>query len=187
MHDAGARWHHAEVLERALGKLEELVAFGIAVELEGHIQLERVGGPIVIDLHRVVDHQIAGNDRIDPGGIAAHLGHRVAHRGEVDDARHAGEVLEDYAGRHERDFALRRRRRPRGECSNMRFGDEAVAQVAKGVLQQHPDRERQPVQSGEPGSFEGLDGVDGDVAVADSDGGLGADRIGVAHLDLVPG
>jgi hypothetical protein len=34
------------------------------------------------------------------------LGHRVAHGGEVDDGRHAGEVLEDHAGRHERELGL---------------------------------------------------------------------------------
>ena len=39
-------------------------------------------------------------------GFAAEVDHRVAHRGEIDHARHAGEVLQEHARRHERDFLL---------------------------------------------------------------------------------
>ena len=41
-------------------------------------------------------------------GIAAEPHDAVAHRREIDDARHAGEVLQQHARGHERDFALRR-------------------------------------------------------------------------------
>ena len=39
-----------------------------------------------VDLHGVVDDQLGGDERVDPRRVAAHLGHRVAHGREVDDA-----------------------------------------------------------------------------------------------------
>ena len=41
-------------------------------------------------------------------GIAAELRHGVAHRGEIDHGRHAGEVLHQHARRAEGDLALGR-------------------------------------------------------------------------------
>ena len=53
----------------------------------------------VVDLHRVVDHQVDRHQRIDLLRIAAEPLHGGPHGGEVDDARHAGEVLQHDAGR----------------------------------------------------------------------------------------
>ena len=38
-----------------------------------------------------------GCERIDLGRIAAHLLHGVAHGGQIDDGRHAGEILQQHA------------------------------------------------------------------------------------------
>jgi hypothetical protein len=62
-----------------------------------------------VDLHRVVDDQLAGCERVDLLRVAAQARHRVAHRGQVDDAGHAGEVLHEHAGRGEGDLAARLR------------------------------------------------------------------------------
>ena len=105
--DAGARRHDAEVVERLLAPAEELVPLAVAGELHVDVEVERVGRVEVVDLHRVVDHQIDRHERIDLLRIAAEPLHRGAHRGEVDDARHAGEILQHDAGRLERNFDLR--------------------------------------------------------------------------------
>ena len=55
----------------------------------------------------MVDDEIDRHQRIDLVGIAAERGHRVAHRGEIDHRRHAGEVLHQHARRAERDLVLR--------------------------------------------------------------------------------
>jgi hypothetical protein len=47
----------------------------------------------------VVDHQLDRHQRVDLVRVAAELAHRVAHRGEVDDGGHAGEVLHQHARR----------------------------------------------------------------------------------------
>jgi hypothetical protein len=56
-------------------------------------------------MHRVVDHELGRDQRVDARRVAAELRHRVAHRREVDDGGHAGEVLHDDARRRERDLA----------------------------------------------------------------------------------
>ena len=60
----------------------------------------------------------AGTSGLIFDGVAAEVGHRVAHRGEVDDRGHAGEVLHDHARGREGDllatgsaFASQRRQR----------------------------------------------------------------------------
>ena len=78
-------------------------------------------------------------------GIAAHVGHRVAHRREVDDARHAGEVLQDHARRREGDL-LRRVgvRVPGRERLDVLAAHGDAVLVAQEVLEQDLQRERQP-------------------------------------------
>ena len=93
MHDARIGWHRAEIRKRALAPLEKGVALAIAIELELGVFFKGRGGAEAIDLHRVIDDEFDRLQRIDGLGIAAHFGHRIAHRGEIDDARHAGKVL----------------------------------------------------------------------------------------------
>ena len=106
MDDAGLGRHDAEVAERRLAPAQEHVALAVALVLEVGVQLERVRAAEVIDLHRVIDDELDRLQRIDLLGIAAERGDAVAHRGEIDDARHAGEVLQQDARGHERDFLL---------------------------------------------------------------------------------
>ena len=108
MHDAGSGRDDAEVPERLLRPAEEGVALAVALVLALYVDQEGRLGPVLVHLYRVVDDQVGGNERVDAGGVAAHLGHGIAHGGQVDDARHASEVLEDDAGRHERELVLAR-------------------------------------------------------------------------------
>ena len=94
MADAGARGHGGEVLEALRTPFEEVVTLGIAGIFELDVLFERLGMAKLVDHDRVVDHQVHGNLRVDLGGVAAELGNRIAHRGEVDHAGHAGEILQ---------------------------------------------------------------------------------------------
>ena len=55
----------------------------------------------------MVDDEIDRHQRIDLLGVAAQLAHGVAHGGEVDHGRHAGEVLHQHARRAEVDLLVR--------------------------------------------------------------------------------
>ena len=70
--------------------------------------------PEPVDLDGVVDDEVGRDQGIDPGRVAAEVGHRVAHDREVDDGGHAGEVLEDDPRGHERDLGLGGDARPPG-------------------------------------------------------------------------
>ena len=117
--DAGVRRHDLEVVEGGLAPAEEGVALAVALELELGVARDREAAAELVDLHRVVDHELGGEERVDLRRVAAEVAHRVAHRGEVDDRRDAGEVLQQHARRRERDLARRlrpshpRRRSPR--------------------------------------------------------------------------
>ena len=95
--DAGVRRHGLEVCEGALAPAEERVALAVAPELELGVALDREPGRKVVDLHRVVDHELDRDQRVDLLRVAAEVGHRGAHRCEVDDRRYAGEVLQQDA------------------------------------------------------------------------------------------
>ena len=54
----------------------------------------------------MVDHEVARHERVHLRRIPAKTHHRTPHRGEVDDGRHAGEVLEDDPAGRERDLGV---------------------------------------------------------------------------------
>ncbi len=69
--DAGARRDDAEAGERVLAPAQELEALGVALELERHVALERLGHAEDVGHHRVVDDQLGGNERVDLRRVAA--------------------------------------------------------------------------------------------------------------------
>ena len=96
MADAGARRHHAEILKGLLAPAQE----GIALVVAPHLDLD-IGGKgarraEIVHLHRMIDNEIDRHQRIDALGIAAESGHGIAHCGQVDHRRHAGEVLHQH-------------------------------------------------------------------------------------------
>ena len=96
-------------------------------------------------MHRVVDHKLGRNQRLDCGGIATERDDGVAHRREVDDRRDAGEILHQHACRAEGDLDARLSAGvPASERLNVGRRDVAFAFVAEKVLEQNLQRKRQP-------------------------------------------
>ena len=106
MADAGAGRHHVEIIERTLRPFQELVALLVLPVFLVDVLLERLIVAEEGHRHRVIDDEIDRNLRIDLLGIAAERLHGVAHGGEIDHRRHAGEVLHQHARRAEGEFVL---------------------------------------------------------------------------------
>ena len=145
--DAGARRHRVEVVEAFRAPLEEVVALEVALVFDLDVLLERLGVAELVDHHRMVDHQVHRDQRVDLRGVAAELGDRVAHRREVDHAGDAGEILHQHARRAVLDLLVRPGRMllPVDQRLDMigRDGEAAVLE-AQQVLEQDLHRERQP-------------------------------------------
>ena len=169
--DARVRRDDAEVVERALPPAEERVALAVPLELALDVVLDREPRRELVHLHRVVDDELRRDERIDLRRIAALLAHRVAHRGEVDDRGHAGEVLEEHARRHERDLA---RRLVRGHPARDGL-DLGLGAVAEHVLEQDPQRVREPRHV--PPLLERVEPVDLVAAASDRERGTRAEGI----------
>jgi hypothetical protein len=107
VHDAGVGRHDAEVAECGLTPAQERVTLAVALELDGVVAQQRIGRAVLVDLHRVVDHELRGRERVDLLRFAAELDHGFAHGREVDDGRYSGEVLHDHARRRKRDLVAR--------------------------------------------------------------------------------
>ena len=151
--DAGARRHDAEVLERLLRPAQQRVALAVALVLQLDVAGEGEHRAEAIDLNRVVDDEIGRHQRVDPGDVAAEPGDGRAHRGQIDDARHTGEVLQHHPARQERQLELLAGW-PAGvqaaSVVDVALVDELAAGVAQHVFEQDADRERQPVEIGQP-------------------------------------
>ena len=116
--DPGRRRDHAEVVERLLAPAQERVALAVALVVALGVDGEGARVAEGVDLDRVVDDQVDGDQRIDLRRVAAELVHRVAHRRQVDDRGDAGEVLHQDPGRLEGDLlATARPWRPRWRSS----------------------------------------------------------------------
>ncbi len=146
--DAGPRRHHAEVLEGLLAPAQELVAFAVAFVFDVHVDLHGVIHTVGVDLHGMVDDHVGLHLRVDHLGVAAELLDGVAHRGQVDDARHAGEVLHDDARRRELDLmAWIGCRVPIEQRLHVLVGDVGAVLVAHKVLDEHLERIRKVVNA----------------------------------------
>ena len=151
--DAGAGRHHAEIAECLLAPFEEFVALFIALVFELDIAGERQRRAEFVDDHRMVDDQVDRHQRIDLLRIAAERCHGVAHRRQVDDRRHAGEVLHQHARRAigDLDAGGALVGEPAGDRLDAFLGDRAAVLVAQQVFEQHLHRigqlgdPRQPV------------------------------------------
>src|SRR5262245_332917 len=112
MHDADAGRDDFECVEGLHPPFQKLIARAVALEFYLHVFPQRVGRAGDVDLHRVVDDQVYGNQRLDDLRVLAEARHGRTHRGQVYEQRHAGEILQDYAGHDERDFGHEGGRRP---------------------------------------------------------------------------
>ena len=149
--DAGARRHHPEVVERALPPLQELVALDVALVLAVDVELERARGAELVDHHRVVDDEVDRVQRVDLLRVAAERLDPVAHRREVDDRRHAGEVLHQHPRRPVGDLARvpAALGRPFGEGADVVDRDGLAVLEAQHVLQHDLKRCRQAAEIAE--------------------------------------
>ncbi len=151
MADAGAGRHHAEIVERPRPPAQERVALAVPLIFLVDIDLEGLVGAEGVDHHRMVDDEIDRGERIDLLRVAAELGHRVAHGGEIDHGGHAGEVLHQHARRAEGDLAVALAvLEPERDAANIVGGDGAPILVTQQVLQQHLERERQIADPDQP-------------------------------------
>ena len=107
MDDAGVRRDHLQVPEGRLAPAQEGVALPVSLELELCVPKHGEPRAKLVHLHGVVDHELGGKLRVDAGRVAAEVAHGIAHGSEVDDRRHAGEVLEQDPGRPEGDLVVR--------------------------------------------------------------------------------
>ena len=131
-------------LKRLLAPAQEAEPLPVALELELHVALERVRPAEHVGDHRVVDHQLGRDQRVDPARVAAEVPHRLAHGGKVDHRGHAGQVLHDHPGRAELDLGGGLGRRvPRCERRDVVGRDVHAVLGPQQVLQQDLEAERE--------------------------------------------
>ncbi len=161
VHDADAGRHHAEGIEGLHRPLHEGVALLVALELELHVEIERVLDPVVVDLDGVVHHEIDGNERLDHLGVLAEPLCDAPHRGEVGERWDSGQVLQQDAREHEGNFiGARRVRLPARQLADVLFGDFPAVAVAQHRLENDADRHRQARNPGAQRLFQGRQGIE---------------------------
>ena len=180
--DARVRRNHAEIAKRVLSPAQERVALLVARELEVGVQPERISVAEGVHLHRVIDDQLDGLQRVHLVRIAAEPDDAIAHRREVDHAGHAGEILQQDARGHERHFALRGALHvPRRERLDVGLLHEPAVFLAEQVLQQDLQRVRQAGDVGESGFLKGGETVNLKRTSAHGKGGPRVEAVHGGH------
>ena len=155
MHDAYSRRHDFEGVERLHAPLHELVALGIALEFDLHVEIQGVARAVVVDLHRMIDDQVDRNQRLDQLGVSAHALRDASHRGEIAQQGHAGKVLKHDPGDDKRDFVgARNTGLPPAELADVVLGDFLAVAVAQYGFQHDAYRYRKARDLPEPGFFQ---------------------------------
>lgn len=96
VHNAHAGRYDTEGVESLHAPLHELIALVIALELPAHVLLQRLRGAVVVNLHRMIDDQIDRYQGLDAARIVAAGLCCVAHRRQIAEQRHAGEILQHH-------------------------------------------------------------------------------------------
>ena len=81
MHNADAWGNDFEFFEGLHPPFEKLIAFGIALKLFVHIEVQCLLRALIIDHHRMVNHQIDGYEWFYPFGVKSHGCSGGAHGG----------------------------------------------------------------------------------------------------------
>ena len=150
VHDAKARRYHTEGVKRLHAPFHEFVALAVALKLQLHVQVERILFAIVIDHHRVIDHQIDRHQRLNALGVFAQFHRDTSHRRQVGQQRHTGEVLQHHAGDHKRDLMRARRvRLPVCHLRDVLWRDAQAVAMAQDGLQHDAQRDGQALEVGE--------------------------------------
>ena len=162
----------AKLSKALLSPAEKRVPLTVALELELGVALEREPRRKLVDLDRMVDHELDGHERVDLRGVSRHVGHRVAHGGEVHDGGYAREVLHQDACGSERDLVARLvGRDPASDVLDVLGGDGDAVLGAEKVLEQDLQR------VGQPGDvvlgLEGVEAKDLVGLIADAGGSRG--------------
>ena len=106
MTDTGPRRHDAEIIEGQLSPAQESITLPVALHLLVDVIGKSFRHGILVNHDRMVDDQVDRNLRVDLLRISAGTGHGVAHRCQIDNGGHAGEVLHQHPGRPEGDFMI---------------------------------------------------------------------------------
>ena len=159
--NAGAGRHDAKVGEPLLAPFQEPIALLVLFVLARHVLAERLAGAEIVDDDRMVDDQVDWNQRIDLVRIAVERDHGVAHCGEIDHRRHAGEILHQHARRAEGDFVLCLAAifDPGRDGLDVFLLDGAPVFVAQQVFEHDLKREGQPRDASEPIFLRSLQGI----------------------------
>ena len=145
--NAGARRHDPEIIESLLTPAQKLIALKVALHLQFHVQVKGVVGTEVINHHRMVYDQIDRRKRVDLLRIAAAVCHGIAHRCQIHNRRHAGEILHQHTSRTEGDVrVLGAVTSLLDHCTNVVGGDTAPVFETQQIFDQHPNAEWQARQ-----------------------------------------
>jgi hypothetical protein len=108
------------------------------------VLLDRAVGAEERDRDRVIADEVDRDQRVDFLRVAAQHLHGVAHGGEIDHRRHAGEILHQHARGTKSDLAFGGLGlEPLRHRLNVFFGDGTAILIAQQIFQQHLHRERQ--------------------------------------------
>ena len=158
--DACARRDDAEVVERSLSPAQERVTLFVALVLKVHIIVERLSRARDVNHDRVIDDEIDRHQRIDLRRIGASRLHRIAHRREIDDRRHTGEVLHQDPRRTERDLAIGGASlKPAGDRPDIVGRHRSPVLPAQEIFEEDLEGERQPRDAAQPRRFRGCKAV----------------------------
>ena len=145
VHNADSRRHHLERIERLHAPLEKLVPLSVARELHLEVFVHRILRAGEIHLHRVVNHQVDRHQRLDNLRVPAEPRCRRAHRGQVDQQRHAGKILKHNPRDSERDLlSSRSLGLPTGELADVFLRHLLPVAMSQHRFQDQADADRQP-------------------------------------------
>ena len=142
---------------------------------------KRVAPAVDVGDDRMVDHEVDGDERVDLLRTPAERLDAVPHGGEVDDTRHAGEVLEEDPGRRVGDLPVAGGPvRKTCQCLHIARLHAHSVFVTKQVLEEELDRIGQPVEIGD--ASERRQPVNAVLPLTDLESVLGAEAVSSGHV-----
>ena len=145
MTDADTRRDHAKAIEGLHAPLQKLIPRVVAAKFHLHVSLECLRIAREINLHRMIDHEIDRNQRLDHTRVLVETNHCGPHSREIDQQRNAGKILKQHARDHERNLlGALSIWLPISKTTHVLFRDFHAVEIAQHRLKHNANADRQP-------------------------------------------
>ena len=143
VHDTNTRWNDPECIKGLHTPFNKLITLVITLKLNLHIETEGLLITVMINLYRMINHQVNRHQRLDHIWILTHALCHTTHCRKIHQERDARKILQNDTSDHKGNLiGTHSIGLPIGELAHMRLSDLLSIAITQYRFEHDADRDR---------------------------------------------